>query len=121
MPTPSSRGEPSTRCARTRSGFGNRSRDARRRKGSGMNTASYQPDTKNGGIGEALQANWVPLSLIGVGIAWLVASNTGLAERLAHDERLQAAGRRIGEFAGELGIGGDDKDGARSAGQILGP
>ena len=82
-----------------------------------MNTAAYQPDTKNGGIGEALQANWVPLSLIGVGIAWLVASNTGLA----HDERLQAAGRRIGEFAGELGIGGDDKDGARSAGQILGP
>jgi hypothetical protein len=86
-----------------------------------MNTASYQPSTKNGGIGEALQANWVPLSLIGVGIAWLVASNTGLAERVAHDERLQAAGRKIGEFAGELGVGGDGKEGAGSTGQILGP
>lgn len=62
-----------------------------------------------GGIGEVLQANWIPLSLIGVGVAWLVASNTGLAERVAHDERVQAAGRKIGEIAGELGIGGSSE------------
>jgi len=52
-----------------------------------MNWKSYQADDGSSGIGEALQANWVPLSLIGVGIAWLVAGNTGVAERVAHDER----------------------------------
>jgi hypothetical protein len=74
-----------------------------------------------GGIGEVLQANWVPLSLIGVGVAWLVASNTGLAERVARDERVQAAGRKIGEIAGELGIGGDTKQEAGHGRQLLGP
>jgi hypothetical protein len=85
-----------------------------------MNWKSYQTSDGNSGIGEALQANWVPLSLIGVGIAWLVASNTGVAERVAHDERAKAAGRKIGEFAGELGTGGDSKE-AGEAGRILGP
>jgi hypothetical protein len=61
----------------------------------------------------------VPLTLIGIGIAWLVASNTGLADRVANDERVQAARRRIGEFAGDIGIGGGSSDGA--GGQILGP
>jgi hypothetical protein len=68
---------------------------------------------------KGLQANSVPLTLIGVGIAWLVASNTGLAERVANDERVQAARRRIGEFAGEIGIGSGSSDG--SGGQIMGP
>jgi len=52
----------------------------------------------------------------------LLASNTGIAERVSQDERVQAAGRRIGEIAGELGISGakpEDKVGR--AGQILGP
>jgi hypothetical protein len=80
-----------------------------------MNTESYN------GFGRALQTNWVPLSLIGVGVAWLVASNTGLAERVADDERVQAAGRKIGEFAGQFGIGGGRTDEAGRAGQILGP
>jgi hypothetical protein len=87
-----------------------------------MNTESFKPGASVGNIGDALQANWVPLSLIGVGIAWLVASNTGLVERIAKDERVQAAGRRIGEVAGELGIGGDTKDEAGGrGGQLLGP
>ena len=61
----------------------------------------------------------MPLTLIGVGIAWLVASNTGLADRVVNDERVQAARRRIGEFAGDLGIGGGSSEGSR--GQVLGP
>ena len=74
---------------------------------------------KGGGLGEVIQANKVPLTLIGIGVAWLVASNTGLADRVANDERVQAARRRIGEFAGDIGIGGGSSDGA--GGQILGP
>jgi hypothetical protein len=68
---------------------------------------------------KGFQANSVPLTLIGVGIAWLVASNTGLAERVVNDERVQAARRRIGEFAGDIGIGSGASEGA--GGQVLGP
>src|SRR5437879_5695024 len=88
-----------------------------------MSIEPFKGDTTTGsGLGEAVQANWLPLSLIGVGVAWLLASNTGIAERVAQDERVQAAGRRIGEIAGELGISGAkpaDKTGR--GGQILGP
>jgi hypothetical protein len=79
----------------------------------------FTDSRKDRGLGEAIQANSVPLALIGVGIAWLVASNTGLADRVVNDERVQAARRRIGEFAGDIGIGGGSSDGA--GGQILGP
>lgn len=85
-----------------------------------MNWKSYQADDGSSGIGEALQANWVPLSLIGVGIAWLVAGNAGVAERVAHDGQAKAAGRKIGEFADELGTGSDSKE-AGEAGRIVGP
>jgi len=74
---------------------------------------------KGSGVGEVLQANRVPLTLIGIGIAWLVAANTGLAERVANDERVQSARRRIGELAGDIGIGGGSS--GESSGQILGP
>ena len=74
---------------------------------------------KGSGLGEAIQANSVPLALIGIGVAWLVASNTGLADRVVNDERVQAARRRIGELAGDIGIGGSSAEGSR--GQILGP
>jgi hypothetical protein len=70
------------------------------------------------GLGEVIQANSVPLTLIGIGFAWLVASNTGLADRLVKDERVQTARRRIGELAGDIGIGGSSSEG--SGGQILG-
>src|ERR1700731_793862 len=79
----------------------------------------FADSLKGGGLGEVIQANKVPLTLIGIGIAWLVASNTGLADRVANDERVQAARRRIGEFAGDIGIGGSSSEG--SGGQILGP
>jgi hypothetical protein len=68
---------------------------------------------------KGFQANSVPLTLIGIGVAWLVASNTGLAERVANDERVRAARRRIGEFAGDIGLGSGSSEGA--GGQVLGP
>ena len=74
---------------------------------------------KGSAVGEVIQANRVPLTLIGIGVAWLVASNTGLADRVVNDERVQAARRRIGEFAGDIGIGGSSS--GASGGQILGP
>jgi hypothetical protein len=74
---------------------------------------------KGSGVGEVLQANRLPLTLIGIGIAWLVAANTGLAERVANDERVQSARRRIGELAGDIGTGGGSS--GESSGQILGP
>ena len=80
-----------------------------------MNTDSRQ----GGGLGDVIQANSVPLTLIGIGIAWLVASNTGLADRVVNDERVQAAKRRIGEFAEDIGIGGSSSEG--SGGRVLGP
>jgi hypothetical protein len=86
-----------------------------------MSTEFYEADCQSSEVAGALQTNWVPLSLIGVGIAWLVASKTGLAERMAHDDRVQVAGRKVNEIAGELGIGGDRSDAAGGAGTILGP
>jgi hypothetical protein len=81
--------------------------------------AMFTDSRKGSGLGEVIQANSVPLTLIGVGIAWLVASNTGLVDRVVNDERVQAAQRRIGEFAGDIGIGGGSNEGSR--GQVLGP
>jgi hypothetical protein len=74
---------------------------------------------KGNGLGEVIQSNSVPLTLIGVGIAWLVASNTGLVDRVVNDERVQAAQRRIGELAGDIGIGGGSSEG--SGARVLGP
>jgi hypothetical protein len=74
------------------------------------------------GLGGAIRANQVPLALIGLGTAWLLINNTGLAELIAQDERVQAARRRIGEVAGNLSIGGDsgtERDAGR-AGQVVG-
>jgi hypothetical protein len=47
---------------------------------------------------EIFSDNRVPIALIGVGIAWLLANSTGLTERVAGDERVQAARRRVGEL-----------------------
>ena len=84
-----------------------------------MTTQSW----KSAGIGEVVQANRLPLALIGVGIAWLAANNAGLADRFAHDERVQAARRQIGENANSIGIGGTSVSGddAAPTGQLLGP
>jgi hypothetical protein len=74
-------------------------------------------------LGEAFMDNRVPLTLIGLGVAWLLASNTGLTERVAQDERVQGVRRRVGELAGDLGIGGSSHSADYSGreGQILGP
>jgi hypothetical protein len=78
---------------------------------------------KGRSLGEVVQANRVPLALIGIGVAWLAASNTGLADRVANDERVQAARRRIGEIAGDIGLAGASTAEDRSGrmGPILGP
>lgn len=70
-------------------------------------------------IGEVIQSNGIPLAMIGVGIAWILASNTGLTERVVNDERVQAARRRVGEIATDLGIGAKAESGG--TGTTLGP
>ena len=84
-----------------------------------MTTQSW----KSGGVGEVVQANRLPLALIGVGVAWLAANNAGLANRFAHDERAQAARRRIGENANNIGLDDTSASGDNAApmGQLLGP
>jgi hypothetical protein len=79
-----------------------------------MTTQSFRSSS----LGEVFQANRVPIALIGVGIAWLLANNTGLVERAVRDKRVQAARRRIGE----IGIGNSQPEiTAGHSGQILGP
>jgi hypothetical protein len=56
--------------------------------------------SRSDGLGEAFQANWLPIAMIGVGVAWLLAANTGLTERVAQDQRVQTARRRLSEIAG---------------------
>ena len=70
-------------------------------------------------FGNIFSENRVPIALIGAGIAWLLANRTGLTERLAEDERVQAAKRRIGEFGASSSPFSSSKTG--SGGQILGP
>lgn len=84
-----------------------------------MNTQSSTASS----LGEVALANRIPLALIGVGAAWLVVGNTGLAERVAKDERVQSMRRRAGEIANDIGLGGaaGQSDKAGPPGQILGP
>jgi hypothetical protein len=55
------------------------------------------------GIGKAVRANSIPLVLIGAGLAWFVAANGGLGERIAQNERIQGARRRLADVAGKIG------------------
>jgi hypothetical protein len=50
-----------------------------------------------------MRANPVPFALFGMGAAWLIASNTGVIDRVAEDQHVKAAGRRVSEFAGNIG------------------
>jgi hypothetical protein len=52
---------------------------------------------------DVVRANPVPVALIGLGAAWLIASNTGVTERIAHDERVEAARRRMADMASDVG------------------
>jgi hypothetical protein len=84
-----------------------------------MNTQSWTSSD----LGEIVRANRIPLALIGVGVAWLAANSTGLAEQLAQDERVQVVRRRVGEMTKDIGIGDavEPADKVGAAGQILGP
>jgi hypothetical protein len=52
---------------------------------------------------DIIRANPVPTALIGIGAAWLIASNTNVVNRLASDERVNAARRRVSILAGDIG------------------
>src|SRR5262249_55943436 len=69
-----------------------------------MSAASNRTGVIAGGLQGWLQANWLPLSMIGIGLAWLAVSNRSLTERVAKNERAQAAGGRTGQVASEPGI-----------------
>lgn len=59
-------------------------------------------DVLNRGLA-TVRANPLPFALIAIGAGWLIASNAGLADRIAQDERIRAARRRAGEMASDLG------------------
>jgi hypothetical protein len=59
-------------------------------------------ETMRRGI-DIIRDNPVPVALIGLGTAWLLASSTGVAERVAHDERVEAARRRVSDLASDIG------------------
>jgi uncharacterized protein DUF3618 len=52
---------------------------------------------------EIVRTNPVPIALIGIGAAWLLASNTNAVDRLARDERIQMARRRVTDLASDIG------------------
>jgi len=52
---------------------------------------------------DAIRANPVPVALIGIGAAWLIANNTNVVERLASDERVEATRRRVVGLASDVG------------------
>jgi hypothetical protein len=85
-----------------------------------MNIESARMDSETSDIGDPLQANWIPLSLIAVGIAWLVANNTS-PRKFTDDRRVQTSGYKIDELPEQLSAGGDTPETAGTAGQILGP
>ena len=52
---------------------------------------------------EFVRNNPIPVAMIGLGAAWLIASQTEAVDRIARDERIQAARRRVGDLATDLG------------------
>jgi len=52
---------------------------------------------------EIVRANPVPIALIGIGAAWLLASNSGVVDRIAQDQRIEAARRRVSGLASDVG------------------
>ena len=55
--------------------------------------------TDDHGFVQIMSDNAIPITLIAIGAAWLLASNTGLADGVVNDDRVQAARRRMGELA----------------------
>jgi hypothetical protein len=54
--------------------------------------------------GDGFRASPIALALIGVGVAWLVAANTGVLDTVAQDERVRAARQRVTSLTG-IGAG----------------
>src|ERR1700716_1497038 len=52
---------------------------------------------------DMVRANPAPIALIGIGAVWLLANNTNAVDRIARDERVQAAGRRMADLASDIG------------------
>jgi len=74
-------------------------------------------------LGAAFRANRTPLALIAAGVGWLVASNTGIADRVVRAQRTQAARRRVDGLADDHGIGSraEPETAIRPGEQALGP
>lgn len=70
-------------------------------KGFDMLKETLGSDTWNRSV-DIIRANPVPVALIGIGAAWLVASQTNVVDRVAHDERVEAARRRVTDMAGTV-------------------
>src|SRR5215470_6771996 len=67
---------------------------------------------------EFVRNNPLPVALIGLGAAWLIANQTNAIDRIAQDERVRAAGRRVGDLASDLGNRAGDM--ASNAAQRIG-
>ena len=67
---------------------------------------------------DMVRANPGPVALIGIGAIWLMANKTNAVDRIARDERIQAAGRRVADLAS--GIGNRAGEMATSAAQRVG-
>jgi Protein of unknown function (DUF3618) len=67
---------------------------------------------------EFVRNNPIPVALIGLGAAWLIANQTNAIDRIAQDERIRAAGRRVGDMASDLGSRAGEM--ASSAAQRIG-
>ncbi len=52
---------------------------------------------------EMVRTNPAPIALIGIGAIWLLANNTNAVDRIARDERIQAARRRMTDLASDIG------------------
>jgi len=70
-------------------------------KGFDMLKETLGSDTWNRSL-DMIRANPVPVALIGIGAAWIVANQTNIVERVAQDERVEAARRRVTDMAGSV-------------------
>lgn len=74
-------------------------------KGIGMVSHPFDRTDEGKPDREGLRIDAIPLALIGLGIAWLVASSTGVADKIVEDERIRALPRRLTDLAGRNGAG----------------
>lgn len=59
-------------------------------------------DAVNRGL-DIVRANPVPVALVGIGAAWLIAANTGVVDRIANERHVDAARRHINDLADDIG------------------